>query len=71
MESSFKARAVCPFSPELWNLGPTCITNHVEGEKYPQCPDGASEQLIRSIKSSCKEASDEDDIKCSRLGMSY
>jgi len=63
--------AVCPFSPELWNLGATCITNHVEGETYPQCPDGASEKMIVSIKSKCREAKTEDDPKCSRLGMSY
>jgi len=71
MESSYKAQAVCSFSPEIWNLGATCITNHVEGEKYPQCPDGTSAKSIASIKANCKEASEGDDVKCSRLGMSY
>jgi len=71
MSSTFKAQAVCSFSPELWNLGATCITNHVEDEKYPQCPDGVSEKIVASIKSKCREASEEDVQKCSRLGMSY
>jgi len=69
--ATFQAKAVCPFSPELWNLGATCITNHVEGETYPQCPDGVSKEIVDSIKSKCREASEEDDEKCSRLGMSY
>jgi len=71
MTSSFAAMAICPFSSELWNLGATCISNHVEGEKYPQCPDGTSKETIVRIKAACKEASQGDDAKCSRLGMSY
>jgi len=71
MESSFKAQAICPFSSHLWNLGATCITHHVEGEKYPQCPSGTSQTDIDRIKASCRKASEENDMKCSRLGMSY
>jgi len=69
--SSFKAGAVCPFSTDLWNLGPTCIVNHVEGEKHPQCPDQVSEKVIATIKKSCRAATEEEDRKCSRLGMSF
>ena len=69
--SSFKAGAVCSFSTALWNLGPTCIVNHVEGEKYPQCPDGANPKGIASIKKSCRAATEADDEKCSPLGMSF
>ena len=75
--ATFQARAICSFSNALWNLGATCITNHVEGEKYPVCPDDASKEIVDSIKgrgatvATCKKASEEDDAKCSRLGMTY
>ena len=69
--STLKAQALCPFSPELWNLGATCITNHVHGEKYPICPEGADPLAIASIKTKCRKAKASDDQKCSRLGMSY
>jgi ferredoxin len=71
--SNLKAQALCPFSPELWNLGATCISNHVHGDKHPQCPDGASAKVIATIKTLCRKADSRggDDQKCSRLGMSY
>jgi len=69
--SNLKAQALCPFSPELWNLGSTCITNHVHGEKHPICPEGADPLAIASIKTKCRKAKASDDQKCSRLGMAY
>jgi hypothetical protein len=69
--STLKAQALCPFSPELWNLGATCISNHVHGDTHPQCPDGTSAKDIASIKAQCRKAKTSDDNKCSRLGMSY
>jgi len=71
MSASFKARALCPFSPSLWNLGSTCITNHVRGDKYPQCPKGTKAELIEEVKEKCHVAKKEDNARCSRLAASY
>lgn len=30
--------AICDFTTDLWNLGGTCITNHLYKEDNPQCP---------------------------------
>ena len=70
--ATFKARAVCSFTPALWNLGATCIVNHVHKDKYPQCPDGALHKpAIQAIKSACRAPKKSDNQLCSRLGMVY
>jgi len=69
--STLKPQALCPFSPELWNLGATCISNHVHKAPHPQCPYAADKNLIESIKKKCRKAKLSDEHKCSRLAMSY
>ena len=69
--STLKPQALCPFSPELWNLGATCISNHVHKDSHPQCPDAADAKVIASIKKKCRKAKPSDENKCSRLAMSY
>ena len=76
ISSTFVALAVCSFDAELWNLGATCISNHVQGNKHPQCPDGADVGLITQHK--CRLATNAansggltDHDKCGRLGMSF
>jgi hypothetical protein len=50
VKATFVAQTVCTFSPELWNLGGTCIKNHVHGDKHPQCADDADKKLICSLR---------------------
>jgi hypothetical protein len=72
MTSTLKARVMCPFHAELWSLGATCITNHILGDKHPQCPNHPGlARLVRLMKATCKKTTDADDVKCSRLGMSF
>jgi len=71
MSATFKARILCPFSPTLWNLGSTCITNHVRGDKYPQCPVGTSASAIQEATKKCRLAKKSENALCSRLAMSY
>ena len=73
-KANFKARAICRFSPQIWNLGATCIINNFWKAKYPQCSDTAdraSIKAIRAAKSICRKPVSSDDRLCSRLGMSY
>jgi len=69
--STLEAQALCPFSPELWNLGATCISNNVHKDSHPQCPYAADAKVIASIKTKCRKAEPSDEHKCSRLAMSY
>ena len=76
VSSTFVALAVCSFDAELWNLGATCISNHVQGNEHPQCPDGANVALIKKFK--CRAATNAantagltDHDKCGRLGMVF
>ena len=71
IKATFYARAMCPFSSDLWNLGATCIKNHVHGDKYPQCDDGANVKLISSIRTVCRNATDADNQFCGTTAMVY
>jgi len=70
-KATFVAQAVCTFSPELRNLGGTCIKNHVHGDKHPQCADDADKKLIRSLSRNCRKATDKDRKFCTRLSVVY
>ena len=48
-KATFMAVAKCKFTSDLWNLGATCIANHVLGDKHPQCPFSANVNHIRTI----------------------
>ena len=80
LEAEFTAQAVCRFSPELWNLGATCIKNHVHTDKHPQCADGASHKLIDRINGDtqttttpglCRKATLADSKFCQTLAIVY
>ena len=79
VKATFLAQAVCTFSPELWNLGGTCIKNHVHGDKHPQCADNADKKLIHRLShkrkgntiSICRRATDADHKFCTRLSVVY
>ena len=70
-EAGFIPRAVCSFSAELWKLGATCVANHVNGGKHPQCADDASLGAISSILTLCRNATHADAHSCSRLAMTF
>lgn len=77
-ESAVTATVVCSFSNDLWNLGPTCISNHMQvlertlDKNDVQCPEG-KHAAIKSIYKKCRVAHDNgsDNAKCERLGMSF
>jgi len=71
MFGTTRAKARCPFHPDLWNLGATCITNHVDGAEAPQCHISADKTVIATIKPKCKAATKADNDKCSRLAMTF
>jgi len=71
-QSAVKTTVVCRFSMDLWNLGPTCIANHMHKSDFPDCPEGR-EAAILSINNpgTCRLANTTDDGLCERLGMSF
>ena len=73
--TKLKAVAWCPFSPQLWNLGGTCIANHVHGDAHPQCAGkcgmAAPEDLAGKINSRCRRATPNDNKYCLRMGMTF
>ena len=48
--------ARCEFSNDVWNAGPTCITNHLHGDKHPQCPDTVAQSTPDVVKTLCHNA---------------
>jgi len=56
--------AVCNFSVGLWNLGGTCINNHLDGLQFPNCPDGPRAKAISSIQNNCRNATQVDQRVC-------
>jgi len=72
MKASFKARAVCSFSNPKWNLGGTCISNHVRKADFKLCPrKEATKKVIADLMSSCRMTTVADDRFCTRLGVSF
>jgi len=75
--SVLKAKVLCPYRPELWALGATCVTNLVHNVKNPNCPGlvkvGAlhKQKLKNMLSTLCRNATTTDDMKCSRLGMAF
>ena len=46
--------AVCDFCTDLWNLGGTCIKNHMDGLDLPNCPKATSEAKKKAIDKAIK-----------------
>jgi hypothetical protein len=79
VEKEIKAVAFCTFRVDLWNLGGTCIANHLhntDGAK-PNCPKppGMDKKrhgsVIAQIPSMCIVANLTHHKHCTRIGMSY
>merc|ERR1711990_320080 len=69
-----KAVAVCNFTIGLWNLGGTCISNHLWNMGHDaDCPDNktsaAVPEAIAQIWKKCNNATLEDHHHCTRLAM--
>ena len=72
------AVAVCDFCTDLWNLGGTCIKNHMDGLDLPNCPKATSEakkkainKAIKMIKPMCRLPSEAEQNHCTKLAMSF
>ena len=50
--------ALCNFTVSLWNIGGTCIANHLYGEKFPQCPNKTRSTAVESIPGQCRNATE-------------
>merc|ERR1712185_616872 len=48
--------AVCNFDVDLWNLGGTCISNHLQGLQFPDCPVATKGDY--KIAKQCRMATD-------------
>ena len=75
-----KPVALCDFTVGLWNLGGTCISHHLEGLEFPDCPTGPRAQAMPDIARKCRDAVDAEQnpekakveqAHCTRLAMSY
>lgn len=64
-EKTVQPVAICNFSVDLWNLGGTCIANHLHNEKYPQCPE-KSDTAVEAIASQCRKATEVDYDLCKK-----
>ena len=80
------AVAVCDFCTDLWNLGGTCIKNHMDGLDLPNCPkttsdaqqkviDNAIKMINRNatagIKPMCRRPSKAEQNHCTKLAISF
>jgi hypothetical protein len=69
-EKQVKPMAICKFSVALWNMGGTCIANHVHGETSPQCAALARKTrkqhkgMVQGIMKECRKATVYDDDVC-------
>jgi len=68
----------CVFNIDLWNLGGTCIANHlhkheleVNSTMKPQCPDTAYETIIDTISDLCQLPVNGDSALCTPLAMAF
>jgi len=62
-----KPVALCKFSVALWNLGGTCIANHVDGEKHPQCAETLhASEAVKRIRSECRPSTQVDEELCQK-----
>lgn len=64
-EKEVKPVALCSFSNALWNLGGTCIANHVHGDEFPQCPDASVpgvQLALAAIDTQCRMPKDVDEV---------
>merc|ERR1711998_209443 len=66
-----KAVARCVFNVDVWNLGGTCIANHVHNSTVKNCPHTADRLVIGKIYQLCSKATSNDHRYCTRIGMSY
>lgn len=70
-----KATVTCEFDPDVWNLGGTCISNHVYNLTVKLCPDTMIDAwagpAISRIPKLCRKSSEGDDDLCSKLAMSF
>ena len=48
------AVAVCDFCTDLWNLGGTCIKNHMDGLDLPNCPTSTNDFKTKAIAKAIK-----------------
>ena len=80
------AVAVCDFCTDLWNLGGTCIKNHMDGLDLPNCPKSTSDAKNKAIgdaikmingnesadiKPMCRRPSEAEQNHCTKLAMSF
>jgi hypothetical protein len=63
--------AVCDYVGDLWNLGGTCIANHLQKEPYPDCPPAAP-ALLNTIPGACRLARRKSDANaCQPLAVTF
>ena len=80
------AVAVCDFCTDLWNLGGTCIKNHLDGLNLPNCPTATNEAKTSAInkaikmingnktagkKPMCRVPTEAEQNYCTKLAMSF
>jgi len=71
-EKKVEPVALCSFSVALWNLGGTCIANHLYGDEHPQCHTLAQESLDnkqsakQDILKGCRKATEFDADQCEK-----
>jgi len=72
VQKSVKATAICKFDSDVWNLGGTCISNHVHALKTKICPP-ASLDIIKRIQALCQKPkmNAEDQNLCKPLAFTY
>ena len=70
-DKTVAAMAVCNFTVGLWNLGGTCIVNHLFGDANPNCPNNTLSPAVESIAGQCRHATGDDHRSCTRLAMSF
>jgi len=58
--------AVCNFAVPLWNLGGTCISNHVHKEEFPHCPNKTRSSAVESIVTECRKPTEYNGKLCTK-----
>jgi len=81
VQKSITASAICKFDSDLWNLGGTCLSNHVHALKTKICPPASSEVITRIQKmcrkpkacgkKSCSKEAKSEGALCSPLALTY
>lgn len=64
--------AVCSYVGTLWNLGATCLANHLHGDPFPDCPP-APDVVTGTIKDHCRlpTNSTSDRMACQPLAVTF